>query len=184
MAKAAMTVAAYPTLGNYAPGTNVGGLVWQDHFEDMRVHLVNDTDYDFRDVDVSLTSDLWVAGISRIDNVCQGMQLFQEDVNGKRVPEMWLNGTNDKGKPEDIPITGAIQMSPSGTGVICDKFPHHSTISLVVALMAINRGINGGPPATLFAPKRLPNWAKVNGDYRALGKTRGVYFKDDFPQFH
>jgi hypothetical protein len=185
MVEAALNPDAYPTLGKYDPGTNVGGIPWADHYEDLRLTLANRSDYDFHDVDLSLNSDLWVVGAGQMDNVCPSIQFFQDTKEKTQIRGMWLNTTDPStGKAGTIPLPRPIDLTaPTGLRLICDKFPRHSEIKLVVVLVAFNHSNNGVLPQTLFAAKRLPAWFSVKGEYRALGRTRDVMFKDDFPSF-
>lgn len=169
---------AVANIGDYPQGQNVSGIQWEDHFEDLRLHLTNNSDYDFRDMDISLTSDLWVMGGIEEDNVCSHIRLFQENSNKVKIGDAWLGGTDSSGKPMTIPLGKPIDVTaPTGLRVICDTFPRHSTISLVIVLIAFNPGRNGVLEPSLFASKRLPNWISLEGDYRALGRTRDVSYR-------
>ena len=91
-------------------------------------------------------------GGAQVDNVCQGIQFFQEDPNKVKIGDVWLGGTDSSGKPTTIPLPRGVDVTaPTGMRVICDKFPRHSTISLVIILIAFNRGQNGVLPSTPVA---------------------------------
>jgi hypothetical protein len=183
LADAHLDLQASAWMGDYPAGTNVGGFSWEEHDEDTRVYLVNTTDYDFEDVDLTLTSDLWLMGGAQLEQICPDLQIFRGPANTTlQLADGTIEGKDSAGKPVQIPLPRPLDLSaPTGLRLRCSKIPRRSTTPLVVVTIAYNQAHAAALAPTLFAPKRLPNWLTVKGEYRALGRTRNVAFDKDFP---
>jgi hypothetical protein len=182
-ARVPFNVVAGADLGDYPQGTNLYGIQWDSqHYENLRVSMINSSDYDFHDVELSVASDLWIVGATQQENVCSGIQFFKEQDTGE-IDAAMVEVEDASGKTTKIPTSRPVDLSrPSRLRVVCDKFPRHSTVNIVAVMIAFNHALPGPRfPPTLFAPKILPQWVSVTGDYRALGKTRDVTYRKEFP---
>jgi hypothetical protein len=176
LASATISADSSANLGDYPDGSLQAGIKWDSsHYEEVELHLTNSSDNDFHDVDLTLASDLWVAGAGQLEPVCSGFQVFSNKHTEGRI------GLTDSKSQNTTVRAGAVDLTePSKVRVICGRFPRHSTFSIVVVVIAYNHPQNGRLPDTLFAPKRLPDWFSAEGDYRALGKTRRISIYKDF----
>ncbi|HVP44736.1 MAG TPA: hypothetical protein VMS96_15000 [Terriglobales bacterium] len=159
-------------LGNYPKGTVIApGVEWRDpeHYVDVRLSLTNSTANDYKDVDIQVNPDITVFQAAQLSGI-PGVNLSLE---GKPQAEMWLEGVDNEGKPFRFPAPVSINMDrPTGIRILCDRFPKHSTINLILVSAALNYGF---PLAKqMFAPKRLPRTIHISGSYRVLGRTRSV----------
>jgi hypothetical protein len=139
---------------------------------DLRLYLINPADYDFTNLNISVSSDNIVARITQLEPVCQNFSFF----SGAPPAAVSLRD-NDTGK-----TSWGLPAGPNlsnGVRLICGELPRHSTATFVVALMATDLGKNPDNPfpQQAIAPARLPEWFRIDGDYRALGKTRPLHFR-------
>jgi len=174
LAKLPLLVGSMRSMGDYSDGYNVGSIKWNKNWADLRIYLSNPSSHDLRDVDLEISVDGMIPQISQMEPVCQGFNAFSES-NPISV------NVSENGKETSLASTG-----PSVSNhfrVVCDKLPHGTTATLIVPVVATDMGRSKSNPfpKQLFAPKRLPEWCTVKGEYRALGKTRELDAKCEFP---
>jgi hypothetical protein len=139
---------------------------------DLRLYLINSTDHDFDNVSMSVSSDNIISRIAQLEPVCQNFNFFSET----RPTYMELRD-NATGKTMPTLQSGP-GLSTRGR-LMCGELPHHSAATFAVALMATDIGKNPQNPfpQRAIGPARMPKWFRIDGDYRALGKTRPIQFK-------
>jgi hypothetical protein len=179
-ARAPLTLQNSAWIGNYAEGASpVPGVTWDSsHFVDVRMDITNSTDYDYKDVDLDFVSDITILGAVQITQI-PNVNFFAE-ASKSPFGSAELSGADSSGNEVAIPMPIPMDAShPTGFRMVCDRFPKHSTIKIIL----ISAGLNYGPPPLpkeLFAPKRLLQWIKTIGSYRAVGRERDVEVKQDF----
>jgi len=139
---------------------------------DMRLYLINSTDYDFDHLHITLSSDNMISRITQLEPACQDFNFF----SGAPPVSAQLRD-NDTGK--------TLQSLPSGPSLsnrmhlVCGELPRHSTATFAIALIATDIGKDPKNllPKQFSAPKRLPEWCSIDGDYRAVGKARHTHFR-------
>jgi hypothetical protein len=171
-AKVSPSLGATTISGDYPSGSDIAGIKWNSGmYEEVSFHITNSTGYDITDLDLILSSDLWVTGVGQLEPVCAGIRVFPVDSS-----EAYLDLKEEhSGKTIQTPPVVPIDVgNPSRIRVVCDKFPRHSSISLVVAIVSFNRSNGAEMPKQLFTAKRPPDWFGIQGEYMALGRERGI----------
>jgi hypothetical protein len=156
---------AQATIGDYPYGMEIAGMKWNPRFSELRINLTNATDYDFKDVRLTVSSDLLIADLGQLESVCEGFNKFSGIRGG--YPEL-----TDRNTGETSPALANSGSISHEERVVCGTFPHRSTVTLVVALLTYDMGKSAIP--SFPAAKRLPAQCSIKGDYRALGRTRDL----------
>jgi hypothetical protein len=174
LAKVPLEVGSMRGMGDYSDGSDIGPVKWNKNWTDLRIYLSDPSSHDLRDVDLEIAVDGMIPQISQMEPVCQGFNAFSES-NPISV------NVSDNGEETSLPSTGA--PFSNRFRVVCDKLPHGTTATLIVPVIAtdMDRDSSHPFPTHLFAPKRLPEWCEVKGEYRALGKTRELDSRCEFP---
>jgi hypothetical protein len=112
--------------GDYPVGTNLGNIAWSTRFSDLRVVVINETDFDYRDVDLTLQSDVPIAAIGQISSL--------PDVSFSPVADptfsiSLIDGATNKQRV--IPLI--LVASDSGYRVRCGLLPHNRKLEIVIA---------------------------------------------------
>jgi hypothetical protein len=140
--------------GYYEPGTDVGGIKWQDNYSDVRVDIVNRTDLDYEDLDISIVpsdEDIGVAELGQTTRV-PSVYFIPHNFSGS----VKLTKNQDGGFSQ----TYSSRVAPSNLGqrVHCERFTQHNLIEVVVALAKLNG--NGKP---------RPNGIRIKAQYNTIG---------------
>jgi hypothetical protein len=165
-----------------SPGTDVGGFVWKTQYGELRLTLLNSTDYDFTDVDLNIKPDQPVAKIGQLSQIADVSFLTPDNQeafaggNGMTIamPEMGTVGPD--GRIQDLPAH--IEYSLGGFRVKCGSVPKHSTLDLVLAttgpkgnhLTGEGRSYNLADDTNL-EPKE-PSKVELHGSYVAVLRRR------------
>jgi hypothetical protein len=139
---------------------------------DLRLYLINSTDHDFDHLHMTLSSDNVIAKIAQLEPACHDFNYF----SGAPPVSVQLRD-NDTGKT--VPALPSGPSLSNEMHLVCGELPHRSTATFAVALIAtdIGKDPQNPFPKQLNAPARLPEWCSIDGDYRALGKTRHFHFR-------
>jgi hypothetical protein len=137
---------------------------------EARVFLMNQSDYDLKELYLNISVDGALTQITQLEPVCQGFSAFV----GERPPEIDIN--TKEGKRHIVPGIPGIPSYANRMRVVCDKLPRGNTAILIapIAPTAFGSDPNNPFPETFSAPGRIPKWLRVEGDYWALGKKRPV----------
>ncbi len=157
----------------YPPQTILGGIVWNDNYIDVRLDIGLGATA-LRNVDFSVSLDTSIAGIGQISQF-PGVTSFP---NGREMPAVSLEGTDDKGKPITVPVVptqGLAQIAPRYR-VHCNALYSNTVLHLIIASVAVNQATQGMLPERLFAPKRTPHVIKVKGTFEANSQTFPIEF--------
>ena len=63
---------------NYPRGTKIAGIEWKDDLTDLRVFIRNETADDYSNLDLTIRTDLIIAGIGVHDSACASTE-YSED---------------------------------------------------------------------------------------------------------
>lgn len=169
LAKVPLTVLEDRGWGDYPDGTDIGGIKWKKNWSDLRIYLVNPSDYDEKNIKLEISVDGMMQQIVQVSPVCQGFSAFPD------APPMFTSLTDpNTGKEESMPPSGS--AISRNFRVVCDELPRKSNTDLIIPVISTDFGRDPSNPfpQQFLAPKRLPIWCIVRGEYQALGKTRSV----------
>lgn len=170
---APLDIKTYGSIGNYQPGANVYGVPWNSKmYEDARLDLRNPTDIDYRDIDLTITSDLWIVHSVQISSFLN-VSFTDVDSSQPGLSAAWINGTDARNQPLSIPVPKPINLArPSGTRLLCDRLPKHSELKLMLVLVSFNHAIGFRVPDQIFTRKVKPTHVAISGSYKVLGRAR------------
>ena len=152
--------------GNYPQGTDVAGIKWNPFYSDVRLLLSNPTGHDYSDIDLAVATDEQIVQVGQVTDI-PNVSFFPQT----SPPVITLGGADGQDLPV-IPIKGTMQSCPIYR-IRIEKLPRHSTIQIAVATVRMNAFVPGkGMPDSLFAPKTMPKWLSVKGNYRAFARER------------
>jgi hypothetical protein len=116
--------------GDYPDGTNLGNIAWSTRFSDLRVVVTNQTDFDYRDVDLTLQPDVPIAAIGQISNL---PDVSFSPVADSTVSVSLIDGVTKKQRA--IPLV--LVASDGGYRVRCGLLPHKRKLEVVIAVAEI-----------------------------------------------
>jgi hypothetical protein len=162
----------------YPVGFDLAGIKWQKSYSDVRIDLRNPTSHDYKNVDLSIYTDLQIAQVGQITDI-PNVSYFPQSTLEAQVN---LEGKDKRGHKTSIPVVPQKGMAQSNQiyRVLIDKLPKKSTVKLVLAVVRINPMVNGKMPQTLFSADSVPAWIAVKGDYMAIGRERHVRVTHNF----
>jgi hypothetical protein len=152
--------------GNYKDGELIHGIPWHEKYSELQFVFTNTTDQDYEDFDMFVNTDLFIAKTGWISQPPTCVLRLPEP----HVIEVRAKGMDKSGKPlEELFERGAT----TGPYLLhCDKLLKHDSIQFIFALVSgFNKERGKEPIKTLeglFAPKKLPSWASVQGTYKSL----------------
>ena len=150
---APLEISALFVEGFYEPGADVGGIKWQDNYSEVRVDIVNPSDLDYEDLDISIVpydESIGVAELGQITRV-PGVYFIPHNLNS------WVTLTKQQGGFSQT-FSSRVMPSHLGQRVHCDRFAKHNLIEVVVALARL--GGNGKP---------TPNGLWITAEYKTVG---------------
>ncbi len=110
------------TVGNYAEGSDVQGLVWKKGWSDLRVFVVNERDVDLKDVDVEFNVGVPVAAVKQIGELCS-------IVSEGGITDI-VGTDNSTGEQIHFPLG----PSRHPYRILCAKIPARTAVEVVVAV--------------------------------------------------
>jgi hypothetical protein len=150
--------------GNYSKGTMIFGIPWQEFYSELIAAIVNDTDYDFTNIDIYLRTDLTIAdlGIPRGINSCT-----YEPYTPFFMAGGIIGAKNKNGETTDVPMLDKNKpIAANIYHVRCERISAHSEIEI--------RGAIEEKPIESTV-KRQPKWAKIwvnlSAEYRSVHYT-------------
>ena len=157
-------IASYPPPVSGRGGAEYAGIRWNDLYREVSVRIINRSDFDLVDLDVTLSADypIIAAGQKQGNVPCQ--VLLDETMFTTYSAEVTIgSGPNKIVKPIDPAEPNESRGDGSFLGgtkrVSCTKIPKHSSTSLVLALAD-------------FSPLDRPSKTiRLNGEYRAARRA-------------
>ena len=174
------------TPGPYATGTTVAGIKFTDKESDLRVYLSNDTDADYENLDVKIsTNTAIVAGATEYDLGKCTFEVASVLANAS----VRLTLPNGKSFMAPVPLKGGYVAGP-WIQVRCDKLARRSKIEVIVATANANPIQNSkqfrfsqeglapteesGPPRGAEKERSAPKWITIQGSYVAFSRERDI----------
>ena len=150
--------------GFYEPGIDVGGIKWQDNYSDVRVDIVNRSDLDYEDLDISIVPSDESIGVAELGQITRvpGVYFIPHNLTS--------SVTLTKKREGGFSQTFSSRVMPSNLGqrVHCERFAKHNLIEVVVALAKLS---GDGKPR--------PNGFWITAEYKTIGgrprKKSGYY---------
>src|SRR6202142_1072834 len=113
--------------GNYPSGTNIGGIDWSPRFSDLRIVVMNASDSDYNDLDLTLQPDVSVAAIGQISNL--------PDVSFSPVADPTYSITFvDGATKRQTAIPLVLVSSDGGYRVRCVLLPRKRKLEIIMAV--------------------------------------------------
>jgi hypothetical protein len=169
-----LTIKASSFAGEYGPKvTTIAGVAWKPIYTDVRVIIENDSDDDYQNVDLFISSDLMTIYPAQITRL-PGVTLIPEPTPMKLPPTLVI-GQDAQGKDVTIPtvpLTADAGILAKRYRLLCNNLPHGAKMELLLPSIATNKF--GGDPNKYFAPKRDAKEVKVVGQFLLAGKKRTV----------
>jgi hypothetical protein len=153
---APVMIDAYAISVPHLKGTMLGGVVWDDDaLSDLRVWIRNPTAVNYQGVDLVVDTDEYIVKAGQLQIIPACTLALSREV------EAHATLTDSSGKASLIsPPIG--RTWGVGYRVLCEKFPAHSAIQLVIA-------------AATDGPKRLPKTVTVRGTYNAIHREKTLH---------
>lgn len=114
----------------YPSGTNLGNIPWSPRFSDLRVIIPNESDSDYRDIDLVLRPDAPVAAIGQITNLPD--VTFSPVAEPSFTQQLVIGATGQR-------ITNPLVLvaSDSGYRMRCGLLPHKRKLEIILAVAEI-----------------------------------------------
>ncbi len=202
-----MDLQAYSPPGDYAPGTEIGGIAWDEHFRDLRVAVSNPSNEEYEHLDMTITPDQWVHRTAILEDAGGGCRVTPLESNAVYFAKPPIKTstaqtfsavrTGDSGEVYDN--VGNIFIPTffkDGIRLRCQSIPSHSTVKLVLALVqfrgAENKGLltepaKNGPPGgigiSVTGLKGADDWRELLDPKPAskTAKAKGSYVMGQRP---
>jgi hypothetical protein len=129
--------------GNYAAGTDIDGLSWNDSWSELRLGIRDDSDEDLKDVDIELRPDGWMAEAKVVGDLC----ILAPG------PTIAIMGTDQRGNQYRF----SKGLSNHSYHLMCAKIPAHMDVWVVIALTNEDSRV---------IEKRKPDWITLRGKYK------------------
>jgi hypothetical protein len=123
---APLHVAANVNLENYGTGAQIAGKKWQPEWVDLRVHILNPTDYEYSNLDLPITPDLYLVDVwqkTAIPNV-SFLETTQFDI--RQTP---INPAGPTQESAQRNITRGVPIR-----VWCPLLPKHPELEIIMAI--------------------------------------------------
>jgi len=119
------TIYASSKIGDYPDGTLIDGITWQRGMSELRIHIENDSDYDYGNLDVSFYPNELVRSIAQVRGPTVHFLSIDPTIR------MEMMDVREDGTKHDsqAPVCYTKRFR-----IVCDsKFPRHSRIEILVA---------------------------------------------------
>lgn len=149
-APAPITLYAYAMRkGNYTDGTDIGGIIWDSHFTDLRLAVTNPSNNDYQEVDLTLVPDKSVYRAVLLDkpSICDLTPVGGDGVGfaiAKESGQLTVTGTRIGSTVEMHDSMGnpyTILASDGGYRLTCSKLPAHFTVRVIFAVVALGQAL-------------------------------------------
>jgi hypothetical protein len=155
-AKAPLDMGAYAMRnGDYPDGTEIGGIVWNSHYTDLRILITNASDDDYQDVDLTLLPSEMTVDAAILKDPAGGCRLTGIDTGTTKVSLNVKGGsitmTRNKNDSEVHDSAGNVYVTlfrESGYGLLCSKISQHSTIQIVSSVVGVRHLLSLIPPGS------------------------------------
>lgn len=171
---APLNLDAYVRLAEYPPGTIMNGVVWNEHFTDLRVTATNSTADDYHNLDILIAPDNWTHTANFIGPL-SGCDLYPMTQTVMKATVFTKSGTDkvitirSGGSVDTYDTQGNIYTTVAfqpGYRVRCSTLPSHHTIVIAFVIVDV--------PSSIYPPDKRPPGA--NSVYMTdAGKVVSVF---------
>lgn len=148
--------------GDYASGSDIAGMKWQDGWSELRLSISNKYDVEMKDVEMEFLVEEPVADIKLASSLPCSIVLIGASPLGQ--PYM----TDSSGKQT---LLGEPSFHDGPYRLLCDKLPSHTSVGLLLALNdarpLMNALLNHQKVVNLISPKRKPLWVRTRTTFKA-----------------
>lgn len=171
---AEIAISSYALRDHHAKGSVFAGIVWADErATDLRVHIANDSDLVYQDLDILINTDAYILAAS------QNQMIPRCEFGLGNSLEAHARFTDTGGKRYAIsPSVSA--TAGIGYRLICGSFPAHSAVTLVFSTIDApsSPGISVDAVQTPnMGIRNPPSRVSVKGSYTARMRPRDVSTK-------
>jgi hypothetical protein len=124
---APLQMQAIITDGEYAPGTNLHGIIWKKGFTELRLFIWNSSDHDYDNLNLLIQPTEPIAAIAQGTNV-SGITLS----DNKRLMVSPVDVNHATGQQTAIPVV--ILATDAGYRMSCPRLSRETSIEIVMAL--------------------------------------------------
>lgn len=182
---APLSIAANSGWGAYADKSDVYGISWERGMSELRVTLLNQTDNNYDDLDFNMVPDVETRKVVQVTSV----------------PNVTLMVGGDTGASGEIIsdshllVNGVEQPQPTyssrdGFRLLCSRFPKHSKMELIVALVnpvqipgssspnKVTSVLRSGDPEDFAGPKKVATKMSIRGDYFVMNHPHKIDIRE------
>lgn len=160
---APLTISIIREPSNYMINSDVDGIKWQDAYSGVRVRLSNKGNYDYKNIKVTVQTDLlvWQIGIKGPFTQCKSSPFSSTTFS------VTVDGLDNSDKRM---IISKPSMASKKLKIYCDALLSQTDVELVLALVNFNHASSPGAP--MFLARVEPQWTTVSVDFEANGRSR------------
>jgi hypothetical protein len=154
---APLLMSAVALEGDFAQGTVVGGVEWQDNYSEVRLVMDNPQYWSYSNISIIIRANLPIAKVGSLSPLSQCS--YTMDKGPFFAAELKILG--DKGST--IPL-----LTPEAKGtmadqykIICDKLIGHNSLELVIAIV----------PGLFQKQRETASWLSIMVEYEAFGRS-------------
>jgi hypothetical protein len=184
---APLDIVAKPYPGDYADKSDVYGIVWEKGMSELRVILVNSTDNNYDDLDFNIVPDVETRKAMQITSVPNVSLMAGGETDGEIVADshFLINGVEQPQPP---------YSSKDGFRMLCSRFPKHSKMEIIVALVnpvqlpgpsapnKVTSVLRGGDAEDFAGPKKLAAKVSIKGEYFVMNRPHKIETAEFFKQ--
>lgn len=186
---APLTLLVTTSAADRPSGTKIGDISWLSSYGDLRIVIANDTNLDYRNVDLEIIPDLPVTAVAQV-SAMQGVSIW------RILDQTMISEMLDKSSGKRIDMMYSPIASTRGSRFRCDVLPSHSQIELVIAVVSLNDKptdqvadkllrdkfndghvlwlAHGEHTENVFSRRPVPQVVKITGHYVAQERGHGV----------
>jgi hypothetical protein len=168
--------------GNYDSGVKIGNIVWDSHFTNLTMAIVNPSNENYTDLELDAVPDTWLREATivgtdlgcRLESIGGDTVLSTISKGGGRKLTMHRFGEKVEAEDEMGDVFTPL-ATKGGYRIRCDAFPGRSTLKIVFAAVSISPGLMNTVPPSPTVPRSgvagvASEWANVKSDLDMLGE--------------
>jgi hypothetical protein len=153
--------------GNYSTNYDVGSIKWSDKFSETDIHLQNDSNSTYTNLDITIISDLIIYQVS-INSPLSDCK--QSTMGAMSSMTLELHFKDNDG--QDHTARSPPPFASRKFRLHCDSLPSKSFIDLILALVKINTRPERSPDMLL--PHSDPKWVVTQVEFQSNGRSRTI----------
>jgi hypothetical protein len=179
--EAALPIAAIVTDVEYPTGADRYGIKWRKEFTELQVIIENPSDINYDDL------NLVIRPTEAVTEIKQRSSVPNVSFTNRRDFSAWVADYNNKtGKATGVPAV--LVATDGGYRMQCPHLPARSEIKILLVLANMKNPAGlftikfddfstywvGNPDADAYAPRPMPRFVIVEGEYNAALRTRAI----------